>query len=85
MTKNKLSDLNDHLFSVIERLDDESLTGDALTQEIARGRAITGAATAIIQSGELALRAVKHADEYRTDGRTTEVPKMLLCEGGDKS
>lgn len=81
--KNKLTDLNNHLFAVIERLNDEELTGDALVQEIARGRAITGAATAIIQSGELALRAVKHADEYRVDGHVTEVPQMLLCEGGD--
>ena len=36
MAKNKLSDLNDHLFAAIERLNDEDLTSDQLEIETKR-------------------------------------------------
>ncbi|MDN5307964.1 MAG: hypothetical protein PWP16_1327 [Eubacteriaceae bacterium] len=76
--KNKLSDLNNHLFAELERLSDEDLKGEALTEEIQRSRAITGVATQIIANGSLVLEARKYVDEgYDADAK---IPKMLEGE-----
>lgn len=76
--KNKLSDLNNHLFEQLERLNDEELTGEALETEIHRSKAITTVAQAIINNGSLALNAKKYNDEY---GITrTDLPDMLKLE-----
>jgi len=78
--QNKLVDLNNHLFAAMERLNSEDLSADDLKTEIFRSKAITNIAQAIIQNGNLALKTVKHMDEYRTDGQTTSVPAMLIGE-----
>jgi hypothetical protein len=61
--KNKLSDLNNHLFMEIERLGDEDLKGEALTEEIGRARAVCDVAGQIVSTGRLVLDAAKAADE----------------------
>lgn len=55
--KNKLVDLNNHLFAQIERLGDEGLNGEALTTEIERSKAMTSVAHAIIDNAQLVLDA----------------------------
>lgn len=62
--KNSLGDLNNYLFEALERINDDSLTKEQLDQEINRSQAITSVAEAIIKNGELALKAIKHADEW---------------------
>jgi hypothetical protein len=59
MTKNKLSDLNDHLFAQIERLSDEELEPDGIEREAKRGEAIVAVADRIIENAGLKLRAAK--------------------------
>lgn len=39
--KNKLSDLNNHLFAQLERLSDENLTAEQIEQEAKRGEALS--------------------------------------------
>jgi hypothetical protein len=62
--KNKLSDLNDHLFAELERLGDEDLQGDALQAEITRAKAITDVATQAIANASLVLKAEVMRLEY---------------------
>ena len=57
--KNKLTDLNDHLFSMLEKLDDDEVTGEKLDEEINRAKAITSIAGQIINNANLALNAKK--------------------------
>ena len=79
MTQNKLGDLNNHLFAEIERLSDESLTGEALEAELKRAKAVTGVASQIIANGNLVLKALRSADDALS--ADYKVPKML--SGGE--
>lgn len=74
--KNKLGDLNNHLFAQLERLNDEELKGEELKEELMRANAITNVAKEIISNGNLILQATKLQAE--TLGRSqTNMPKML--------
>lgn len=75
--KNKLLDLNNHLFAQLERLSDENTKGEDLKEEIFRARAVTGIAKEIISNAQLALDAQV---AMREQGLVT-LPKMLGIEG----
>ena len=72
--KNKLTDLNDHLFMQMERLNDDDLKGDALQQEIRRAESMVGVAEQIISNGALALKVKLVMTGKEIDGG---IPKML--------
>lgn len=76
--KNKLSDLNNHLFEELERLNDESLKGEQLQEERERAKSMASIAQTIINNGELALKAAKHYEEY---GNKEGMPEILKIEG----
>lgn len=72
--KNKLEDLNNHLFAQLERLGDEELNPEALAQEISRSKAITNVAKEIIDNGRLVLDATTKLADMPA---LTAKPKML--------
>jgi hypothetical protein len=57
--KNKLSDLNDHLFAQLERLSNEALTPAEIDHEAKRGEAIVAVADQIIRNAGIAITAAK--------------------------
>ena len=75
MTQNKLSDLNNHLFEQLERLNDEDLKGELLLEEINRAKAVSSVAAQIIQNGSLVLKAAQFADD-KLDA-DAKIPNML--------
>ena len=77
--KNKLTDLNDHLFAQLERLNDEDLSDDQLNKEIQRSKALTDVAKPIIANAQLILDAQKHLDEYGRRDKIT-IPEIFQIE-----
>lgn len=74
--RNTLGDLNNHLFSQLEKLNDDELKGDELDAEIKRTEAMAKIGEQIIRTGELQFKVIQHMDEYGYD-REKAVPEML--------
>lgn len=73
-----MTDLSDHLFMAIERLEDEDLTDEELEREIRRGKAVASLATQIVNSGNVIIKAQKFQEDRLSEGR---LPKQLT--GGE--
>lgn len=73
--KNKLIDLNNHLFAQLERLSDENVKGEALTEEIERAKAVATVSTKVIENAKLALEGEKLRLEY--SGAKVRLPYLL--------
>ncbi len=67
--KNKLTDLNNHLFAQLERLSDEGLTAEQIDAEVKRSGAIVGVAEQIAKAADLQLKAAtlvaNHGERFR--------------------
>ena len=79
--KNKLLDLNNHLFARLERLGDESLTSETLAQEAARTDAIVKVSEQIINNAQISLKAAELVAKH--DGKNWE-SILPLIEGKPK-
>lgn len=75
--KNKLTDLNNHLFAQVERLSQEGITEKKLKKEIARSKALTCVSREIIDNGRLILEGVR---AQHGDGMVEHLPSMLQIE-----
>lgn len=66
--RNKQIDLDNHLFEQLERLNDDKLKGEKLTEEVTRAKAMQGIAAQIINSRKLQLDAVRLASAGEIKG-----------------
>lgn len=63
MARNKLSDLNNHLFAQLETLRDDDTKGEILKQEIERSKAVANISKNIIENAKLVLQAAEFVAE----------------------
>lgn len=81
--KNKLTDLNNHLFAQLERLSDEGLDADAIDREVKRTEAIVSVADQITGNAELQLKAAKLFAEHG-QGILPMLPQIGARKDGDQ-
>ncbi|KPU84208.1 hypothetical protein JI58_04280 [Marinosulfonomonas sp. PRT-SC04] len=62
--KNKLSDLNDHLFAQLERLGEEGISAEKIEGEVKRAEAIVAVADQVIANAGLQLKAAQLFGQY---------------------
>jgi len=79
-TKNKMVDLNDHLFEQMERLNDNDLKEEDLRREIKRSKAMGGLANQIINNARVCIDGMKAFNE----GLIKKPPLMLGFEIKDE-
>ena len=75
--KNKLSDLNNHLFEMLERLNDDDLTDEQLDKEIKRAGAISNVSKQIIDNAKLEVEATKLMLDYSRTPQDVKLPTMI--------
>lgn len=83
MPKNSMTDLTNHLFEQLERLNDEELSEEQLARECSRAKAMEGIAKTIIDNRKLALDTAKFLDENGyTSGKDVADTVLELTGGG---
>ena len=73
-TKNKLVDLNNHLFEQLERINDDSLTDEQLEKETKRSNAMAQLGAVIVNNSKLAFAAMKLKER---NGEDEEIKKFI--------
>ena len=59
MARNKISDLRDHLFASLERIDDDSLTLEQIRAEVDKAKAVAQIGSVIINSAKVEIDFIK--------------------------
>jgi hypothetical protein len=59
MARNKISDLRDHLFASLERIDDDSLTPEQIRAEVDKAKAVAQIGSVIINSAKVEIDFIK--------------------------
>lgn len=81
--KNRLTDLNDALFTQLERLSDD-MTPEAMSGEIKRAEAVVAVADAIVVNARLQLDACKLVAEHG-DRFSRNLPMIAPTSGEAKA
>ncbi|WP_314879351.1 hypothetical protein [Haemophilus parahaemolyticus] len=80
--KNKMTDLNNHLFSQLEKLLDPDLSDDELKKEIARAGAVSSIAANIIQNANTAIKAMSMFENRQIE---SDSPDFLRISKGQQN
>ncbi len=80
--KNTLSDLNNHLFMALERLNDDDLSAEQLNNELRRSNGVAKIAEAIVHNADIQVRALRLKGEM---GNMAGVPQNILPPALEKS
>lgn len=70
-----MGDLNNHLFMALERLNDESLTGDELAREIERSKAVADVASQVISNANTRIKVVSLKMKIHKAPEALELPE----------
>lgn len=82
--KNKMSDLNNHLFAQLERLAAEDMTPEQIESEVKRTDAIVSLADQVSRNADLQLKAAKL---YAEHGQAVlpHLPQIGSDKGSEKA
>lgn len=76
--KNNLSDLNNHLFSTLETLEDDKMTDKRLEKELKKAQAICSISSQILKVASTQISAIKTADQCGLLNK--EMPALLATK-----
>ena len=62
--KNNLSDLNNHLFSMLETLEDDEMTDKRLEEELKKAQTICSISSQILKVASIQISAIKTKEEF---------------------
>lgn len=80
MARNKISDLRDHLFAALERIDNDDLTVDQISQEVNKAKAIASIGSVLINSAKVEMEYIKATGKLDTASelfKSINDPKQL--------
>lgn len=74
MARNKISDLRDHLFAALERIDNDELKPEEIEGELKKAQAVADIGSVIIQSAKIEIDFMKATGMIST---TSELFKSI--------
>ena len=80
MPRNTLSDLNNHLFMQMERLNDDNQSLEQIETELKRTKAMTDVSRQILEIGRLSFNVAKFDAEYGIERNGPSIPEMLTMK-----
>lgn len=76
--RNNLSDLNNHLFLMLETLEDDNITNKRLEKELKKAQAICSISSQILKVASVQVSAIKTAEQYRLLNK--DMPALLATK-----